>query len=74
MKYIIDFLAKEKQKEFDFEQMIFAEWDDFETLFLSETERLSNIFEKYLELKENDLDDPAFWYKTLPRGHKEFKK
>jgi len=66
-----------KMKEADFEQRIFAEWKDFETLFMSETERLSKIFAGFMDTKEFsllglDYIQLPIWKKTLPKGHKDF--
>jgi hypothetical protein len=62
-----------KMKEADYEQLIFAEWDSFETLFLSETKRLAKIFE-FIDPRTVDYGDLIFWKRTLPVEHKDFIK
>jgi len=77
--------TKELRKftEQDYEQRIFAEWSDFETFFLSETERLAKIFELYpnvthietcskLKKKFPNIVDSLCYKKTLPKGHKDY--
>ncbi|MDR2090085.1 MAG: hypothetical protein LBP62_00250 [Clostridiales bacterium] len=63
--------ARKKMKEADYEQLIFAEWDSFETLFLSETKRLAKIFE-FIDPRTVIYGNPIFWKRTLPVEHKDF--
>jgi len=67
-----------KLMESDYEQMIFAEWPDFKTFFISETERLSKIFEPYPNIEyvnhgniKGSVDHVCL-KKTLPKGHRDY--
>ena len=60
-----------KMKECDYESMIICEWDNFESFFVTETERLSKIFESYTDLTQIKNYDAILEKKTLPISHKE---
>ncbi len=60
-----------KMKECDYESMIICEWDNFESFFVTESERLSKIFESYTDLTEIKNYDAILGKKTLPISHKE---
>ena len=59
-----------KMKEYDYEKLIICEWKDFQTFFISETNRLSDIINKYVGMNQEGFTE---WKKTLPPGHKNFE-
>ncbi|MCL2475088.1 MAG: SMI1/KNR4 family protein [Chloroflexi bacterium] len=63
-----------KLTESDYEKLIIAEWDDFETFFIAEMKRLSEVFKKNENL-DLDINENLFvlWRKALPIGHKDFQ-
>lgn len=60
-----------KMQECDYESMIICEWENFESFFVTETERLSKIFEQYTDLSQIKNYDVILEKKTLPNFHKE---
>ena len=54
--------------------MIICEWDTFESFFISEIDRISNVFNSFEDLtKIDDLNDD-YSQKSLPSYHKEHLK